>query len=345
MIGSGCKSSKCNVEEEYKIIKQLGTGSFGNVYLVESISGEKFAMKEIITENKIIVQNEIKFMKMLDNQFIVKFYESLPIDTVNPIKLLSPYSLDEINKITDIQVRMDKIMEETQNLPPKYIYKLILEYCKGGDLLEYLDYHFTLDESTRITNTRTILYQLLTGTKYLHDIGVIHRDLKLENILLKDKDNINCIKITDFGLSIKYSNKGKLITKCCNGIKGTLDYIAPEVFTANNDEKDLKHKYNEKCDMWSIGIILYVLVIDDYPTWDNRILIKMVKKKNYSSIDDFIKKHFYVDFNKFDIPSDIKALLENLIKINKDKRWNCTQCLESDFFADYDSRIHENCDN
>ena len=159
MIGSGCKSSKCNVEEEYKIIKQLGTGSFGNVYLVESITGEKFAMKEIITENKIIVQNEIKFMKMLDNQFIVKFYESLPIDTVNPIKLLSPYSLDEINKITDIQVRMDKIMEETQNLPPKYIYKLILEYCKGGDLLEYLDYKETMER---------------LDMEYLHYLAMVH---------------------------------------------------------------------------------------------------------------------------------------------------------------------------
>lgn len=91
---------------------------------------------------------------------------------------------------------------------------------------------------------RSVMEQVLSAVLYLHKHGFIHRDLKPENIIFETKDPKSKIKVIDFGTSCQYEQGSKLKKKL-----GTPYYIAPEV---------LKRYYDEKCDVWSCGVIMYI---------------------------------------------------------------------------------------
>ncbi|XP_077084519.1 serine/threonine-protein kinase 33 [Siphateles boraxobius] len=133
---------------------------------------------------------------------------------------------------------------------------LVTELCEGGDLKDLLrkKKHFTEEE------TRHIIKSLLEAIVYLHKKDIVHRDLKLENILVKschqgnDNDMVN-IKVTDFGLSVKMGGVGSenMLEATC----GTPMYMAPEVVNG--------HQYSQQCDLWSIGVIMYMLLCGEPP--------------------------------------------------------------------------------
>eukprot|EP00948_MAST-09A_sp_MAST-9A-sp1_P001350 g1350.t1 len=130
-------------------------------------------------------------------------------------------------------------------------YYLLMEYCAGGELFDAL-----MDQSKKHFNEKTackILQSILSAVSYLHSKGIVHRDLKLENFVLTDKKDVSNLKLIDFGLSTKYTKKGgeKLHERL-----GTIFYVAPEVLNEN---------YDEKCDIWSIGVIAYMLLSGKCP--------------------------------------------------------------------------------
>lgn len=109
---------------------------------------------------------------------------------------------------------------------------------------------------------------MLRAIAYCHGLGIVHRDLKPENLLI-DKDQNNILKLIDFGTAVTYLKGGKL-----EGVHGTSYYIAPEV---------LKSVYDERCDVWSIGCILYVLLSGRAPfdDEDDAIVAQKVLKGEY----------------------------------------------------------------
>lgn len=128
-----------------------------------------------------------------------------------------------------------------------------MEYCKGGDLFTFLEKRdFTIPES----KARELTHSIATGIFYLHRFGIAHRDLKPENILMTDETDEAQPKLVDFGLS-------KIIgpNETCNDPFGTLSYVAPEVL--------LQKPYDKSVDLWSLGVIIYLLLSGTLPFDDD----------------------------------------------------------------------------
>ena len=190
----------------------------------------------------------------------------------------------------------------------KYIY-IINELCTGGELFDKIVEVKYFSEDV----ARNIMRQLFSAVEYCHEKGVIHRDLKPENILIesseeKDRDFFH-IKIIDFG-TCEILKKNKLTEQI-----GTSFYIAPEV---------LKNGYNEKCDLWSCGIILYILLCGSPPFYGKN------EKEIFSKIleGNFTFKHKI--WSK--ISYEGKNLVKKLLELNPDKRLSAKEALEDDWF-------------
>jgi len=134
-----------------------------------------------------------------------------------------------------------------------YIY-LVLEYLSGGNLLQYLnEKHYKIYEMTACR----YIYSIVNALHYMHSIGIIHRDIKPENIVLETPSDKSDLKIVDFGLS-KIFSPGEYSTDSV----GTLIYAPPEIL--------LGKRYNNKVDIWSLGILAYFLLAGSLPFNDSK---------------------------------------------------------------------------
>uniref|UniRef100_A0A5B6Z891 non-specific serine/threonine protein kinase n=1 Tax=Davidia involucrata TaxID=16924 RepID=A0A5B6Z891_DAVIN len=128
---------------------------------------------------------------------------------------------------------------------------LVMELCAGGELFHQLEKHGRFSEA----EARVLFRHLMQVVMYCHDKGVVHRDLKPENILLATKATSSPIKLADFGLAT-YIKPGQSL----HGTVGSPFYIAPEVLAGG---------YNQAADVWSVGVILYILLSGMPPFWGN----------------------------------------------------------------------------
>lgn len=122
----------------------------------------------------------------------------------------------------------------------------VQEYLSGGGLFDSLIQNVGFTENA----SATIVRQILSAIKFLHSKKIAHRDIKPENILFESNDAIN-VKLLDFGNSRKMGEN-----EAMHGVYGTAYYVAPEVLFGD---------YDEKCDIWSIGVILYMLLSGNPP--------------------------------------------------------------------------------
>ena len=120
------------------------------------------------------------------------------------------------------------------------------EYLSGEDLFEGLTKIKDLNES----EIAQIASQIISAVAYLHASNIVHRDLKPENIKFTSKDSKN-VKLLDFGTSKRFEHGQKI-----SGVYGSSIYLAPEILDGN---------YNELCDEWSLGIILYTMIVGEPP--------------------------------------------------------------------------------
>ena len=212
-------------EDNYRIKKRLGKGSFGNVYKVEhKVTGEIRAMK--------IIKNPLSSnVNPLDKKFMKEISVLKELEHPNIIKIFE-YYIDE------------------------HYHYIVTELVTGGELYDTIVKFQKFNEK----KAAYIMLQILSALNYLHSKGIVHRDIKPENILVvkPDKaskktlndDEIN-IKIIDFGASNFFKSNEILTLKV-----GSPYYIAPEV---------LNKCYNEKCDIWSAGVVLYVMLTGNFP--------------------------------------------------------------------------------
>jgi len=138
---------------------------------------------------------------------------------------------------------------------------IIMEFCTGGDLIEKIKTEKNLREHT-VCN---LIFKVLSAIKYCHSKGIAHRDLKPDNIMFESKNETEIeIKIIDFNLSKQQTNKNNM-----QSVIGTPYYMAPEVIMGD---------YNEKCDIWAIGIITYFAISGALPFDDSKSLFNVYNK-------------------------------------------------------------------
>ena len=193
---------------------------------------------------------------------------------------------------------------------------LIMEYCAGGDLYSYIKQrNFKLPEE----RTAELIHKLCAAVYYLHSYGIIHRDIKPENILMTDTTDNADIKLLDFGLSKILPPKEN-----CYDTYGTISYCAPEIL--------LNKHYNKSVDLWSIGIISYLLLSGCLP-FDHHSSEKEIMRQ---TIHDSVP--FYNSIWKH-ISPEAKSFVSSLLQKDPEKRMSLCECLESDWFNKYNETI------
>uniref|UniRef100_A0A2K5F146 Maternal embryonic leucine zipper kinase n=1 Tax=Aotus nancymaae TaxID=37293 RepID=A0A2K5F146_AOTNA len=241
----------------YELHETIGTGGFAKVKLAcHILTGEMVAIK-IMDKNTLgsdlpRIKAEINALKNLRHQHICQLY----------------HVLETANKIF-----------------------MVLEYCPGGELFDYIISQDRLSEE----ETRVVFRQIVSAIAYVHSQGYAHRDLKPENLLF---DEYHKLKLIDFGLCAKpKGNKDCHLQTCC----GSLAYAAPELIQG-------KSYLGSEADVWSMGILLYVLMCGFLPFDDDNImtLYKKIMRGKY-------------DVPKWLSPSSI-LLLQQMLQVDPKKR-------------------------
>ena len=259
------------VEKSYEFIKELGKGSYGQVFRCQSkINGNVYACKKMSKKkikNKEQFKTEINLLRATDHPNIIKLYD---------------------------------IYEDN-----KFIY-LIMEECSGGEFFDSLAKRAKEKKMYTEKECARIFKQILEAVNYLHAHGVCHRDLKPENILFSNVADDSCLKLIDFGLSKVIDGDQNL-----KGAVGTTFYMAPEVITGN---------YNEKCDIWACGVILYIMLCGKPPF--------------YSQDEEELKKNICSMKYTFDYPEFKKVSQDAIDLIKKilvppEKRLSAAEILQT----------------
>jgi calcium/calmodulin-dependent protein kinase I len=172
---------------------------------------------------------------------------------------------------------------------------IVTELVTGGELFDKIVELGQYSEK----DAATLVSKMVSAIDYLHDINIVHRDLKPENLLLKDAANISEVKLADFGLSKIVGTKVMMQTAC-----GTPGYVAPEVLNATG--------YDKEVDMWSIGVITYILLCGFPPFYNDSLpeLFEQIMKADYDFPEDYWK----------DVSEEAKDFIRRLLVVDPSKR-------------------------
>lgn len=272
---------------DFQFLIPIAKGGYGRVDIYKKkTTGDLFAIKTV----DISSMKEKNFSSTLKNETII---------------------LNEIN--SDFCVKCYYIFKDNIN------YYYVMEYMPGGDLLGLLNANDIYQQTIQF-----IIAEVLLGINYLHSMNILHKDIKPENILISKKGHF---KLTDFGLSeseMKF-NKYSILevgdnnelaqmesSAHDNKIFGTLNYMAPEMFTNN-------YEITFAVDYWALGVLIFELYTNKVPFYDSNpkeIKNNIINLKiNWSAIDN------EENHSKFDNLDDAIDLIKKFLVIDPEKRW------------------------
>ena len=220
--------------------------------------------------------------------------EPVAIKILDKTKIATLEDKERINREIKIMKKINhfNITKLYSVIETKYIIYLVQEYVQGKELNDYL---YTKGKLSEIEACK-FFHQIISGLSYLHHCGIVHRDFKPENILLTNDDKI--LKIIDFGLGNTYE-KGQLLKTGC----GSPCYIPPEMI------KEMGYN-GEETDIWSAGIILYLMLCGTLPFYeeDNQLLYQKIIKGEYT-----IPKY---------LSEEAKDIIKQILEVDPKKRIN-----------------------
>ena len=284
------------INETIIIKNKIGKGAYGDVFLGKDIQNNTLYAIKKISKKSLIKPDTKKYFK----------------NEINIIKNL---------KYHPNIVKFINIKETISN------FYIIFEYLNGGDLDNFIKkyinkYNKTIPEKI----VKYIIKNVLKGLNSLNAQNIIHRDIKLSNILINYLNNTDLInenilnaeiKIIDFGFA-KYLKQDEFT----NSIIGTPFYMDPKILHGYLLEKnEKKYLYNMKVDIWSIGIMTYYLLLGVFP----------FNAKNYENlIENIENKEFFFPLNKYEISLSKEAInfIENTLNLDEEQRYSSEELLK-----------------
>ena len=249
---------------------------------------------------RLFVERECKSFKYAIKTIKKDFFNQYHIKSLkNEIEILR--SLDHPNIVKYFETYEDE----------KYLH-IVMEYIPGDNLFKVL----TEKLSHKLTERQIsqIMTCLLKAVLFLHHNGIIHRDLKPENIVFSDTRNYKSLKLIDFGLSIQQNAKKE------KRRVGTPYYMAPEMIFGN---------FVKASDIWSIGVIMYIMVTGKQPFWGKNKdeVLNKVKNGRYD-----MKSLYYSKCS-----NSVKDLIKKMLVTEPEKRMTIEACLEHSWFKQFEN--------
>ena len=238
--------------DDLTLIKLISKGAFGEDYLSKEINSNKFYVTKKI--NKAIADHKMK-----------RYFQY-------EIKILKFLNHPNIVKLEEVKATVNN-------------YYIVMEYINGGELSKYLKlYKQKYQKAFPEEIVQHLMRQIVDALVYIHSKNIIHRDLKLENIMVsfdseKDKEELNMmkakVKIIDFGFAILLQSDFSLTDTAV----GTLLYMDPKILKEFNSKalNDKNRGYGKEADIWSLGCICYELFRGKYP-FEANTFDELVKK-------------------------------------------------------------------
>ncbi|CAK9144489.1 unnamed protein product [Ilex paraguariensis] len=265
-------------------------------------------------ENKgSVLMQRYELGKLLGQGTFAKVYHarnlttgmSVAIKIIEKEKILKVGMIDQIKREISIMrlVRHSNVVQLYEVMASKTKIYFVIEYCKGGEL-----FNKVAKGKLKEDVARKYFQQLISAVDFCHSRGVYHRDLKPENLLLDENGNL---KVSDFGLSALAESKhqdGLLHTTC-----GTPAYVSPEVINRKGYD-------GSKADIWSCGVILYVLLAGYLPFHDSNLM------EMYRKIDkaDFKFPNWF--------PPEARRLVSKILDPNPNTRISIAKIMENSWF-------------
>ncbi|CAD8087488.1 unnamed protein product [Paramecium sonneborni] len=283
------KSQELKQKWVEKLKKTCILNNYREIFLNLKVIGKGTYAKVLLAQRK---QNQSKYaVKTFQKSALIDKNNKQRQGLLNEINLLRCCDHPNIIKLYEIYESGD------------YIY-LVMELLEGGELFDLILETQCFQES----KVAMIMFKIFDALEYLHTKNIMHRDLKPENILLKDKSENFDLKIADFGLA-SYTEADLLIRRC-----GTPGYVAPEIL----EDK----KYNEKVDVFSVGIIFYILLSGQAPFYGN-------------SLDEIIEKNrdCQINYKDLKVSEDALDLLKKCLEPNPENRISSLEALSHPFIS------------
>jgi len=286
---------------------------------------KEIQLNNLVRENKSPISHSYKIIKRIGSGTFARVYQVMHIPT-KQMRAMKVVKVDTVNYQDDDQIFLKEIellsIMDHPNIIKIYeyfiddiYYYIITEFARGGELYDQICNISNYSEH----DAAIVMKQILGALFYSHSKNIIHRDLKPENILLEtNTTGDSFIKLIDFGNSNFCEKNKKLNLKV-----GTPQYMAPEV---------INKEYNTKADIWSLGVIMYVLLCGSPPFDgpDDKSIQQKVKLGKYS----FDKENWK------DISPEAKLLISKMLTLDPKKRISAEEAVKDIWIKKYAKNTH-----